>query len=362
MRRDLIWLWLNKTPNIGYKKIKKLQAHFGDLEDIWNANREGFSHVKELLPRDINLLFENKNLDDLLAYEEKLQNLGIQYITFDHQKYPDSLLNIYDPPQVIYVKGEIPVDSLKVGIVGARRCSQYGKYVAYKISKELVEKSVTVVSGMARGIDTAAHNGAIEGGGKTIAVLGCGLDICYPKENNKLMASITEHGAVISEFPLGTPPLAKNFPRRNRIISGLSRALIVAEAALKSGSLITADHALEQGLDVYAIPGSILSKTSEGANWLIKQGAKVLTSSEDILLDFNLNYPKINENYQTKLKIELAKDEKMIYDNLGLEPLHIDVLCAKTNMSITQIQHIVTILELDGYIEQLPGKRFIKKM
>lgn len=362
MKRELIWLWLNKTPQIGYKKIKKLQAHFGDLEDIWKANREGFRHVKELSQRDIAMLFENKNYDALLAYEEKLQSYGINYITFDHQDYPASLLNIYDPPHVLYIKGKMPVDDLKVGVVGARRCSQYGKYVAHKISKDLVEKNVTIVSGMARGIDTASHNGAIEGGGKTIAVLGCGLDICYPRENDALMASIAEQGAVISEFPLGTPPLAKNFPRRNRIISGLSRALIVAEAALKSGSLITADHALEQGLDVYAIPGSILSKTSEGTNWLIKQGAKVLTSCEDIFLDFNLDHSKKNENYQTKLKIELAKDEKMIYDNLGLEPLHIDVLCAKTNMSITQIQHIVTILELDGYIEQLPGKRFIKKM
>lgn len=362
-KRD-IYLWLNKTPGIGNVKLKAIESYFENIEEVYTARRETLSKIKALRDVDITRLMESRSKTKLEDYKEQLMGLGISYITKVDKNYPQCFNDIFDPPYLFYYIGELDAlfNRVRIAVVGARRCSAYGKHVSYEMSKSLSNAGITIVSGMARGVDTQAHKGALDGKSQTVAVLGSGLDICYPKENKELMDAIIKKGCVISEYPIGTPPLSGNFPRRNRLISGLSHGIVVTEAARKSGSIITADVALEQGKDVYAVPGSIYSKTSQGTNWLLKQGARVLTDPEDILMDYGVKNHESMVNSQIKLQIELAKDEKMIYDNLGLEPLHIDVLCKMTNFPIIQVQHILTLLEIEGYIQQLPGKRFIKKM
>ncbi|NQT23051.1 MAG: DNA-protecting protein DprA [Candidatus Omnitrophica bacterium] len=215
---------------------------------------------------------------------ELIEKLGIKVITIDDKEYPSNLKHIYNPPKVLYVKGKIvPKDHYSIAVVGARKSSTYGRETAARLARELAEKSITVVSGMARGIDTYAHRGALESGGRTIAVLGCGINIIYPPENKSLMEEISKSGAVISEFPINTPPLRRNFPMRNRIISGLSFGVVVVEAAEKSGSLITASLALEQGREVFSVPGRVDTRLSRGTLALIKEGAKLVENVDDIL-------------------------------------------------------------------------------
>ncbi|PKM49831.1 MAG: DNA-protecting protein DprA, partial [Firmicutes bacterium HGW-Firmicutes-7] len=265
---------------------------------------------------------------------------------------------LYDPPHIIYVKGKLVEEQqIKIAIVGARRCSNYGKKVAEYLSKRLAENNVVVVSGMARGIDTAAHKGTLEAGGATVAVLGCGVNICYPEENYKLMKEIIDLGCVLSETPVNAAPVPGNFPLRNRIISGLCDGVLVVEAAGKSGSLITADCALEQGKDVFAIPGRIFDTFSEGTNQLIKMGAKPVQCVEDILEE----YIDIGENtVENKMVITLDKGEEMVYSCISFEPIHLDTLYRKVSMNIDDIQLMLMKLELKGVIEQLPSKYYMK--
>lgn len=362
MDNDLLWLWLTQIYGIGLKKVKILLDYYGTIEDIQSCNEKDLIALgfKDNVRR---VLLEGPNEAELKAKVYAYKDKGISFITIDSYQYPQMLKNIFDPPSILYVRGHLHDEDfdMSVGVVGARRCSEYGKKAGFTISKELAEEGITIVSGMARGIDAEAHKGAIAGGGRTIAVLGSGVDVCYPKEHQRLMSEILNQGAVISEFSPGVQPRPGHFPLRNRIISGLSCGLVVIEAAKKSGSLITADQGLEQGKDIYALPGSIYSKLSEGTNHLISQGARILTSSNDILKDFGINNDKKVSDYQTKLKIKLEKEEKMIYDSLGLEPLHSAAICNKVGLSIDKIQSLLTIMEVNGYIKGIQGKGFIKK-
>ncbi|MEN6622520.1 MAG: DNA-processing protein DprA, partial [Smithella sp.] len=299
---------------------------------------------------------------------DQIEKAGIHIITYLDDSYPSKLLEIYDRPPMLYVKGSIIKNEVNIAIVGSRLASTYGKYTTERISRELALKGTTIVSGLARGIDSAAHRGALTAKARTIAVLGSGLDIVYPPENKKLFAEICETGAVVSEFPLGTPPRACNFPARNRIISGMSYGVVVIEAGEKSGSLITARLALEQGREVFAVPGSIDSAGSRGTNKLIKQGAKLIENTEDILEEILPQIEKTNlserlsNSIQNKDMVKKNKvlnyiDEKII-SLLTHNRQHIDELINISGLTPADVLSSLTKLELNGIIQQHPGKFF----
>jgi DNA processing protein len=283
---------------------------------------------------------------------------GARLVSILSSDYPLSLLQIDDPPPFLYVKGSLVAEELAVAVVGSRRSSDYGRMVTEKLSRELAEQGVTIVSGLARGVDTAAHRGALKGGGRTIGVLGCGIDVVYPSENAQLSVEIESNGAVISEFPMGTAPLAENFPRRNRIVSGLSKGVLVVEAAEGSGSLITARLALDQGRDVFAVPGSIVSKVSRGTNLLIRDGAKLVLSVEDILDELPHGKRSPGQQSPKKQSPELLPDEQTIWAVVAGAPLHIDEITVKSKLTAGEVSAILLRLELKGGVTQLPGKVF----
>jgi len=261
---------------------------------------------------------------------------------------------------LLYLRGDLKKeDEIAVAIVGTRQATSYGKIVARKIARELAKEHITVVSGMARGIDTYAHEGALEEGGRTIAILGCGVDIVYPWENKSLMEQIIKQGAVISEFSLGTKPFARNFPRRNRIISGLSKGVVVVEAPLKSGALITADFALEQGREVFSVPGVITSPYSKGTNKLIKEGARVVESVYDILEELGIS--SLRNERKSYVDYQLSFEEKTIFDQLTLNPSHIDDIVEKSGFPVARVADILMRLQLKKMLRELPGKLFLKE-
>jgi len=292
-----------------------------------------------------------------------------RYIAYEDLEFPSLLKHISDAPQGIFVRGELPGDELvKVAILGARACSEYGISAAKMLARDLARSGVIIVSGMARGIDAAAHQAAIEEGGKTIAVLGCGVDICYPPEHDDLMGQIIRNGCVISEYAMGTKPERYYFPARNRIISGLCKGIIIVEAAEKSGTSVTANHALDQGREVFAVPGNIFSKLSRGVNDMIKQGAIAVTCANDVLYELKsdcwhntIDEKPIVENEKIKT---LAPNEKLVYDCVAFgkaegDGLHIDDVISKCGISAAEAQYIFVKLELDGLVKRLAGNRMI---
>jgi DNA processing protein len=358
MEDKLYWLALNMVPGVGPVAYRNLVGLFRDPERVFAASPKALSAVEGIGDKTIEAI---KTFPAERAAAEELKkasNLGVSILTLRDHDYPKNLLQIYDPPPLLYARGKLEaVDSPMIAMVGSRKGSPYGRAVTKKISKELVVGGVTVVSGMARGIDTCAHLGALEGGGETIAVLGCGIDIVYPSENKKLFHDIIGHGAVISEFPLSTPPEGKNFPKRNRIISGLSLGVVIVEAATDSGSLITASHALEQGRDVFAVPGNIGTTTSQGTNALIKQGAKLVEGAQDILVEIIPQY----EGKAFREEIPTLNDEEDgILQLLSHNPLHIDEISRLSQMEIRRVSTILLELELKGVISQLGGKMFVR--
>jgi DNA processing protein len=294
-----------------------------------------------------------------------LREVGGRVITLRDEEYPKRLRDIYDPPALLYIRGELKKeDEFAVSIVGSRKTTPYGRWFTEKVSQELARHGVTVVSGMARGIDSLAHWGAISGGGRTIAVLGCGVDVIYPSENRNLFAKMIDHGAILSEFPMGSPPEGGHFPRRNRIISGLSLGVVVVQAGEKSGSLITAGYALEQGREVFAVPGNVGTESSRGTHRLIKEGAKLVESSEDILEEI---LPQWRREGEATPKVEiprpdLTEEERVLYELLSETPLHIDVMIRESRLDPGKVSSLLLNLEFKGLVSQWPGKCFSKKM
>lgn len=357
------WVWLGSVPGVGAVKSKKLLEKFNDPYNIWNAGEDELRLLPFLTKTDIINLTDIKIKENVKKHLENIYRHNIKVITLDDKLYPLYLKNIYDPPVVLYMKGNIEEDEKYLAVVGSRKATSYGLGMAQTISCELAKYGITVVSGMARGIDSFAHKGALGSNGRTIAVLGCGLDIVYPYENKKLMESIIENGACISEYLPGTTPCAGNFPARNRIISGMSLGVIVIEAGERSGSLITANFALEQGREVFALPGNVNSINSTGTNKLIKEGAKIVTGIDDILEELNISFSeeKIKDFFTRKLKDDklfkgLDDEERKIAVSLKTEPFHIDAIAKKTGFSIQMVSSILVMLELKGVVEQLPGK------
>lgn len=365
---------LNLIPQIGSVRLGNLLRYFGKPENIFKALRQDLvAAAGEQIGQGI-VSFDQKLLEKDLALARKS---GVKIITLLDWDYPRLLKEIPGAPIVLYVLGEIIADdNLSIGIVGSRRASLYGLNSAEKFSAELCAQGITIVSGMARGVDTYAHRGALKARGRTIAVMGSGFSHIYPSENAGLAKKISESGAVISEFPMDTKPLAKNFPRRNRLISGLSLGVLITEAARNSGALITADFALEQGREVFALPGRIDSCPSTGANQLLKQGAKLVTCCADILEELNLSMalpngrqsnvlqPMVNirkpGDSVIKQKIACEKDEGMLYDCLSQQAVGIDDLVEKTSLTSSQISALILKLQFKKLIKELPGKQFIK--
>jgi len=356
-------LSLVSVPGLGPHRIRSLVGHFGSSQAVLNAGIKELSQVENIdekiahnIKRKVDHAFANHQLSLIEKHKIKL-------ITYWDKEYPAILRKIYDPPVLLYVKGSLWEDGENgIGVVGTRTASQYGRWVAERFGEDLARVGVTVVSGMARGIDSCAHRGAIKGGGKTVAVLGCGLDIIYPPENQKLYEQIAENGAVISEFPIGTEPVSAYFPRRNRIISGLSLGTVVVEAGGKSGALITAYMALDQGREVFAVPGSIRSFRSKGTHKLIKEGAKLVENVEDILAEI----PELKVNKERKEKrgdlVKLLSDkEKILWEVLSEEPLHIDKIALDAKMETSETLALLLSLELKNFVKQLSGMMFVRQ-
>ncbi len=353
------WVALRQVCGVGNVIYKILINHFKSPEKIFNTSVEELKNVEGISVRAVEAITGFKPTDEIDREIDEILSKEINILTFNSPDYPENLKNIYDPPPFLYVKGSfIEGDKNSVAVVGSRNASEYGIKVTQELSRNLASLGVTIVSGMARGIDSAAHIAAIQGGGRTIAVLGSGIDVIYPPENRRLFESISENGAVVSEYHLGTRPNSYNFPPRNRIISGFSLGVLVVEASPKSGSLITAKLALDQGRDVYAVPGNVYSYKAKGTHSLLKSGAKLVDNANDIVEELNITVKPIKENKEVIQ--ELSPELLMIYDFCQDEPIHIDNIILKTGLSSGRVSALLLDLELSGILKQLPGKMFTK--
>jgi len=353
---EFFWFALKSIPHVGNVTIRRLVDHFGSPERALRASEVELSRVKGVSASAIASILGQEQYPAAEKECELVKRSGARIVTFPSPEYPRLLLQIPACPPFLYVKGEIRPLETAVAIVGSRRASPYGLATTATLARELALRGITIVSGMARGIDAVAHRCALAEGGRSIGVLGCGIDIVYPVENRRLYTDMADKGALVSEFPMGTLPLAENFPRRNRIISGLSGGVLIVEAAEGSGSLITAQYALEQGRDVFAVPGSIRSPLSRGANRLIKQGAKLVESVEDILDELPQRTGGTEVIPQTRFSF--SPHEATIYSLLSDTPLHIDAIVEKCALTVGEVSAILLRLEVQGVITQLPGKLF----
>jgi DNA processing protein len=371
------WLKLIRAEEVGPVTFGKLLKRFGSVDAALGASVSGLMKVEGIGSKTAERIAASRDKFDTCAELELAGKLGVWIVHMEDPRYPPALKQIYDPPPVLYVKGTLDrADNLAIGIVGCRRCSLYGQEQSSRLAHLLAASGFTIVSGMARGIDTAAHTGALAAKGRTLAVQGCGLSRIFPPENAKLFDLISASGACISELPLRAEPLAENFPPRNRIIAGLSLGTIVVEAGLRSGALITAQAALESNREVMAVPGKIDSPLSQGPHRLIKDGAKLIESVEDVMEALGylgeqlkdhtaLTAREATEKVETPLfettKFNLKGHEQTVYDALGKEPLHIDQLIADTNLPAGTVNASVMSLRLKGLIKQLPGNLFTKR-
>ena len=352
------WIALSDVPDIGPVTAKKLLAIYKKPEAVFKAPYKELANIRGIGTAKAKNIKGYSEWGKIDAQLKKLDATGIKMVTFSNEDYPETLKNIEDAPIVLYIKGTIQKeDRYAVAVVGSRKYSPYGKLAAEKLSSELSSMGFTIVSGMARGIDTLAHTAAVKSGGRSIAVLGSGIDVPYPPENRGLMEKLSGSGCVISEFPPGTLPERENFPKRNRIISGLSLGVLVVEATADSGSLITATYAVEQGKEVFAVPGNINSANSKGTNDLIKKGAKLVQSAEDVIEELA---PVLRGYIRTREKanIELPVEEKRLCDIMTAEPKHVDMLSRESKMPAQKVLGILLSLELKGIAKQAEGKKF----
>ncbi|MFV0342250.1 MAG: DNA-processing protein DprA [Anaerocolumna sp.] len=356
------WYWLCNINKIGNAKITQLLDYFETPEGVFYSKEGELKKLPNLKEAEIKEIIESKVISRIEENYAKLNDKGIYFVTIDDNNYPENLRNIYNPPISLYIRGNMPKWDYKfLAMVGARNCSDYGSFMAERFAMELSKCGVIVVSGLAAGIDSFAHKGAIKAGGETIGVLGSGIDYCYPKENFNLYMQMLEKGCIISEYGPGIQPRAYNFPMRNRIISGLSSGVFIIEAKEKSGSLITVDYGLEQGKNIYTLPGRVCDELSTGCNNLIKQGAKVVTNPCDILEDFNLNCENSKKEMKKNDKL-LETQEKMVYACLSFIPKHINDIAQETNLGIGELAGTLLSLEMNHYIRQTRKNYYISEL
>lgn len=334
---------------------------FCDAEGIYSAKASDFKRFEKVPPKVKERILTLKNGLDIDATMDYMDKKNIGFVSIYDAAYPELLKNIDNPPFGLFIIGHMPEDEdIKISVVGTRRCSQYGRSTAFALSRDLALKNAVIVSGLAEGIDAMAHKGALDAKGITLGVMACGVDICYPEVNKNVYAAILERGAIVSEFPPKTEPKPWFFPMRNRIISGLSNGLIVVEAPLKSGSLITANYALDQGREVMAVPGNITSRLSAGSNMLIKEGACLVSSATEVFDCLGIIEDEKENTFVKCGNNELAPEEKLVYDCISLAPVTVDEIMHITNMRLPNVQYILIKLELMGIISKQPGQRFIR--
>ena len=361
-REELIaWIHLSRLE-LAPRKALALLDHFGDPRAVFQAKTGQLAQVSDLGRAAVDKILTS----DAGAAEtdlEKMTKAGARLVTVRCEEYPANLKQIYDPPIALYVKGELKeTDRFAVAIVGSREASEYGRAMTVRIAGELCSRGLTIVSGGARGIDTFAHRGALEAGGRTIAVLGCGIDVVYPGENGKLFQTIARQGAVISEYPMGSKPEGWRFPGRNRVISGLSRGVLVCEGRADSGSLITANFAAEQGRDVFALPGGVDAEKSRAPHKLIKEGAKLVENAADILEEFGLvAEPKGTLELGPPLDT-LDPQERAVVEALDLQPKHVDAIIREINLPASQVISLLTLLEMRGFVRRVPGNAYVRAL
>lgn len=352
--------WLASVRPLADRKKKKLREVYNSAKDIYYIEENALKRLDFLNPKDVCTLCNAKKNTDLDQRWKKLEDKQIRFVPYYSEEYPKRLTRLPDPPYALYVKGELPEeDGCTAAIVGARGCSPYGETMALEYGESLARAGITIISGLARGIDGAGQRGALNGGGKTYAVLGCGVDICYPREHIGLYMDIQRQGGILSERLPQEKPLPGFFPERNRIISGLSDVVLVMEAREKSGSLITADLALEQGKDVYALPGPVTSALSTGCHRLIRQGAGILLSPEDLLEELNLGNIKHGQKNHKNQKV-LESAENMVYSCLDLFPKGISQLAEETHLSPNELMERLITLEIEGYVREISQGHYIK--
>lgn len=353
----MYWVGLNMVKGIGSVRFKALLDVLGDPETAWNASPDAWLNMglNQKIVDSFQRVRKGVSLDQVW---DRIQSLGVEVLTWDDGAYPRLLKEIDQPPPVLYVRGSLlPEDDWSVAIVGTRRVTAYGRQVAEEVATNLAQNGVTVVSGLARGVDSIAHQSAISAGGRTLAVLGNGVDVVYPPEHRNLAAQIMEHGALVSDYPLGTQPDGINFPPRNRIISGLSRAVIIVEAGSTSGALITATFAAEQGRDVFAVPGNINAPQSQGTNRLIRDGAFPLLNPQDVLETLNLTM--VTEHRTVRVVLPADPIEARLYQLLSQEPRHVDEIRSQANMPIEKVSSTLAMMELKGMVRQVGGMNYV---
>lgn len=357
--REARWA-LGLVPHLGGVALAGLLESLGSAREVWQAPAERLARVPGLGRAAASALLAFPCVERLREEARRAADADLTVLVWGDGDYPELLARIPSPPPVLYLRGRLqPEDARAVAIVGARRATAYGEEVAREMAGELARCGLTIVSGLARGIDAAAHRGALDAGGRTLAVLGCGLETVYPPEHRALADGVAGAGGVLSEFPIGTPPLRLNFPRRNRIISGLSLGVVVVEAGVESGALITAHHALEQGREVFAVPGRVHARYSEGCHRLIRAGAALAASWEDVLAELVPQLsPRRGPRPAPRRTLPLSPEERRLFDLVAEGPQHIDVLIARSGLPSGRVAALLVGLEMKGAVRQESGKRF----
>ena len=367
--KDQYAYWLACVKGCTRRVQKRLFGVCAGAEEVYRLNQRQLEKIPGLLPKDVISIVESKKNWDIQGAYEQLAQAGISFTSLEKADYPLKLRELSDAPFGLFYRGRLPApDEFRVAVVGARMCSEYGRTVARQLARELAAHDVAVVSGMAQGIDAAGHRGALDSGGDTYAVFGCGVDLCYPRYHKQLYSNIMQHGGLLSEYPPGTNPLPAYFPQRNRIISALSDVVAVIEAKEKSGSLITADLALDQGRDVYALPGRVTDALSAGCNRLIAQGAGILLSIEDFIQELavavscrnkSVHSDHNHKNFTNLHKISLEKDEQLVYGCLGLSPVGLEEILKKTGLEVQTLSCVLASLVQKRYIEEIFKNHYI---
>ena len=351
------WIGFNLVKGIGSVRLKLLLDHFGSIEAAWNASAQALyeTGLGSKIVENLLQVRADVSLDQVWA---RIETNGITVLTWEDDSYPKRLSEIDQPPPVLFIRGSLlPEDDWAIAIVGTRRITAYGRQVTEEISSFLARNGLTVISGLARGVDAVAHKAALDAGGRTLAILGCGVDRIYPPENRKLAETIIKNGALISDYAMGTPPDSMNFPPRNRIISGFAQAVIVVEAGNRSGALITASFAADQGREVFAVPGNINAPQSIGTNRLIQQGAHPLVNPEEVLEILNLNM--VSQQRAARSALPADQTEAHLLQIIGQEPLHIDDICNHASMPIETVTAALVLMELKGMIRQVGGMHYV---
>ena len=375
LSEKVYWFWISRMEEIGVKTIEKLLNDFISIKAVFRSSEDELGRLDYLTKEMRERILSERSTDKLQEDLDKLEQRGIHFVCYQEKEFPEKLFHIYEAPYYLYYRGELPCRlTPSIAIIGARNCSTYGSEVARSFAKELAKNGIQVISGLARGVDGQAHWGALEAEGKTFGVVGNGLDICYPKENYALFERLKTSGGILSEYPLTSRALAFHFPMRNRLIAGLSDGIFVVEAREKSGTLITVDRGLEQGKDIYALPGKICDNLSIGCNRLIQNGAKLVMEPFDIIEELRNHYGNYFDRWkrnqemdqamkQEELELETrTRKEREILDSLSLNPKHVEMIAIDTKLSISEVLGELTLLEIGGKVSQVMAQCYIKRL